>query len=216
MQHEPASIATFVFMAASAAWRRLRGGGLAERSKAHAWKACRGATPSRVRTPQPPPRNQVIHLRIRPGGCPRSGLVRSRRIEPDRLTTRTRRELEVPHGHPAAAPRPTGSRPTAQPALLRDLLRVRVGWRPPLPGRLAGGGLLGTGAPSRPLRGGASRGSSTTHRPRPATVLALLHEALSELLDLATVLWLAGLFLDLLGELLALGALGEILGPLEE
>src|SRR4029450_6018234 len=36
-------------------WRRLPGGGLAERSKAHAWKACRGATPSRVRTPQPPP-----------------------------------------------------------------------------------------------------------------------------------------------------------------
>ena len=33
---------------------RLPGGGLAERSKAHAWKACRGATPSRVRTPQPP------------------------------------------------------------------------------------------------------------------------------------------------------------------
>ena len=28
---------------------------MAERSKAHAWKACRGATPSRVRTPQPPP-----------------------------------------------------------------------------------------------------------------------------------------------------------------
>lgn len=36
--------------------RTLPGGGLAERSKAHAWKACRGATPSRVRTPQPPPR----------------------------------------------------------------------------------------------------------------------------------------------------------------
>jgi len=53
-------------------------------------------------------------------------------------------------------------------------------------------------------------------RSRPATVLALLHEALSELLDLATVLGLAGLFLDLLGELLALGALGEVLGPLEE
>jgi len=47
-------------------------------------------------------------------------------------------------------------------------------------------------------------------------VLALLHEALSELLDLATVLWLAGLFLDLLGELLPLGALGEVLGPLEQ
>jgi hypothetical protein len=43
---------------------RLRGGGLAERSKAHAWKACRGATPSRVRTPQPPPRKRVTHLVI--------------------------------------------------------------------------------------------------------------------------------------------------------
>jgi hypothetical protein len=32
-------------------------------------------------------------------------------------------------------------------------------------------------------------------------MLALLHEALTELLDLATVLWLAGPFLDLLGEL---------------
>jgi hypothetical protein len=47
-------------------------------------------------------------------------------------------------------------------------------------------------------------------------VLALLHEALSELLEFATVLWLAGLFLDLLGELLSLGALGEVLGPLEQ
>jgi hypothetical protein len=56
---------------------RLRGGGLAERSKAHAWKACRGATPSRVRTPQPPPRNEAIYLRFRPGGCPpvRAGSV---------------------------------------------------------------------------------------------------------------------------------------------
>jgi hypothetical protein len=44
--------------------RKLPGGGLAERSKAHAWKACRGATPSRVRTPQPPPRNPLIHLRV--------------------------------------------------------------------------------------------------------------------------------------------------------
>jgi hypothetical protein len=46
--------------------------------------------------------------------------------------------------------------------------------------------------------------------------LPLLHETLSELLELATVLRLAGLFLDLLGELLPLGALGEVFGPLEE
>jgi hypothetical protein len=46
-------------------WRKLPGGGLAERSKAHAWKACRGATPSRVRTPQPPPQHRVNHLRFR-------------------------------------------------------------------------------------------------------------------------------------------------------
>ena len=56
---------------------RLPGGGLAERSKAHAWKACRGATPSRVRTPQPPPRRRVTHLRVGPGGCP---LVRARSV----------------------------------------------------------------------------------------------------------------------------------------
>src|SRR5829696_6110933 len=42
--------------------RKLPGGGLAERSKAHAWKACRGASPSRVRTPQPPPRHRVTHV----------------------------------------------------------------------------------------------------------------------------------------------------------
>jgi hypothetical protein len=58
---------------------RLRGGGLAERSKAHAWKACRGATPSRVRTPQPPPQNRVTHLRVRPGGRP---LVRAGPSQP--------------------------------------------------------------------------------------------------------------------------------------
>ena len=62
----------------------------------------------------------------------------------------------------------------------------------------------------------APQPSTTTASAEPATVLALLHEALSELLGLATVLWLAGLFLDLLGELLPLGALGEVLGPLEE
>ena len=30
-------------------------GGVAERLKAHAWKVCMGATPSRVRIPLPPP-----------------------------------------------------------------------------------------------------------------------------------------------------------------
>src|SRR5918912_3305826 len=30
-------------------------GGVAERLKAHAWRACMGATPSRVRIPLPPP-----------------------------------------------------------------------------------------------------------------------------------------------------------------
>lgn len=50
----------------------------------------------------------------------------------------------------------------------------------------------------------------------PAVALLLLHEALSKLLDLATVLRLTGLFLGLLGELLPFGALGEVLGPLEE
>jgi hypothetical protein len=49
-----------------------------------------------------------------------------------------------------------------------------------------------------------------------AAALPLLREALAKLLELATVLWLAGLFLDLLCELLPLGALGEVLGPLEE
>jgi hypothetical protein len=58
--------------------------------------------------------------------------------------------------------------------------------------------------------------ATTTHRPMPAAGLALFHEALSKLLKLATVLRLAGLFLDLLGELLPLGALGEVLGPLEQ
>jgi hypothetical protein len=47
-------------------------------------------------------------------------------------------------------------------------------------------------------------------------VLAPLHEALAKVLELATVLRLAGLFLDLLRELLSLGALGEVLGPLEQ
>jgi hypothetical protein len=50
----------------------------------------------------------------------------------------------------------------------------------------------------------------------PAVELPLLHEALPKLLDLATVLRLTGLFLGLLGELLPFGALGEVLGPLEE
>jgi hypothetical protein len=54
----------------------------------------------------------------------------------------------------------------------------------------------------------------------PAAALPPLHEALSKLLELllelATVLRLAGLFLDLLRELLSLGALGEVLGPLKQ
>jgi hypothetical protein len=58
--------------------------------------------------------------------------------------------------------------------------------------------------------------ATTTHRPMPAAGLPLFHEALSKLLELATVLRLAGFFLDLLGELLPLGALGEVLGPLEQ
>jgi hypothetical protein len=49
-----------------------------------------------------------------------------------------------------------------------------------------------------------------------AVALPLLHETLSKLLELATVLRLAGLFLDLPGELLPLRALGEALGPLEQ
>ena len=49
-----------------------------------------------------------------------------------------------------------------------------------------------------------------------AVALPLLLEALSKLLELATVLRLAGLVLDLLGELLPLLALGEVLGPLEQ
>ena len=56
----------------------------------------------------------------------------------------------------------------------------------------------------------------TTRRPMPAAALPPLHEALSKLLELATVLRLAGLFLDLLRELLSLGALGEVLGPLKQ
>ena len=37
--------------------RRYEGasGGVAERLKAHAWRACMGATPSRVQIPLPPP-----------------------------------------------------------------------------------------------------------------------------------------------------------------
>jgi hypothetical protein len=46
-----------------------------------------------------------------------------------------------------------------------------------------------------------------------AAGLALLHEALSKPLEPATVLRLAGLFLDLLGELLPLRALGESSPP---
>ena len=53
-------------------------------------------------------------------------------------------------------------------------------------------------------------------RPTAATALPLLLEALSKLLELATVLRLAGLFLNLLLDLLALGAIGEVLGPLED
>src|SRR5215218_5868873 len=73
--------------------RKLPGGGLAERSKAHAWKACRGATPSRVRTPQPPPRNPLIHLRVPPGG---------QRAPPSRLNGRRARAVS-PTGRAAIA-----------------------------------------------------------------------------------------------------------------
>src|SRR5215218_10828927 len=69
--------------------RKLPGGGLAERSKAHAWKACRGATPSRVRTPQPPPPKRVTHLRFLPGGRP---LVRAGSVP------------AAPQPHPGPAP----------------------------------------------------------------------------------------------------------------
>ena len=58
--------------------------------------------------------------------------------------------------------------------------------------------------------------ATTIHRPMPAAGLALFHEALPKLLELATVLRLAGLFLDLLRELLPLVALSEVLGPLEQ
>src|SRR5215475_4015404 len=63
--------------------------------------------------------------------------------------------------------------------------------------------------------GGTARWGGPGWSP-PAAGLALFHEALSKLLELATVLRLAGLFLDLLGELLPLRALGEVLGPLEQ
>jgi hypothetical protein len=48
----------------------------------------------------------------------------------------------------------------------------------------------------------------------PAAALPPLHEALSKLLELATVLRLAGLFLDLLRELLSLGAWAKSLARL--
>ena len=86
---------------------RLRGGGLAERSKAHAWKACRGATPSRVRTPQPPPRNRVIHLRVPPrrlsaGPC----WVRARFARAASRTISRRSASAHPHHLPLARPSP--------------------------------------------------------------------------------------------------------------
>src|SRR6476659_11469991 len=68
------------------------------------------------------------------------------------------------------------------------------------------------------LFGGArSAGEPVLVRTHPQTVsLALLHVPLPELLELTTVLRLAGLFLDLLRGLLSLGALGEVLGPLDQ
>ncbi len=47
----------------------LERGGLPERTKGHAWRACRGVTPSRVRIPRPPPLTvevlRVVRIRMR-------------------------------------------------------------------------------------------------------------------------------------------------------
>jgi hypothetical protein len=46
-----------------------RHGGVAERLKAHAWRACMGATPSRVRIPLPPPTDRFGKIAPVPPTC---------------------------------------------------------------------------------------------------------------------------------------------------
>jgi hypothetical protein len=75
-----------------------------------------------------------------------------------------------------------------------------------------------TPAPGLPLRvqEGPWQPSHQDPDGRPATVLAPLDIPLPEFLELASVLRLASLFADLFLDLLALGALGEVLDPLEK
>src|SRR5579863_10047901 len=49
-------------------------GGVAERLKAHAWRACMGATPSRVRIPLPPPPLASGRLRTHPENRSQEGV----------------------------------------------------------------------------------------------------------------------------------------------
>src|SRR5215213_8948960 len=71
-----------------------RPGGLPERTKGHAWRACRGATLSRVRIPRPPPTGSdegLRVLRVRPPHVHADLLVKGERAGPRLGREATRR-----------------------------------------------------------------------------------------------------------------------------
>src|SRR6266536_6053077 len=97
---------------------RLPRGGLAERSKAHAWKACRGVTSSRVRTPQPPP-ERWRGRKWRRGG-------RADRLIPDRARWGASGAL-YPQSAPAGLnPCPRARTSRSAPALEMSRVRSRA------------------------------------------------------------------------------------------
>jgi hypothetical protein len=99
---------------------RRRSGGVAERLKAHAWKACIRETVSRVRIPLPPPAGR-LHERIRrhPGIIPPAGgddvAAGWRRRRRDNRTLRARKTLSPGSGNFLRSALALPIRPEARP-----------------------------------------------------------------------------------------------------